>query len=317
MAGKRAAGWLARLLFFAILVAVSAQFSGKRVKPKSPTFKSDIKYIQCDVCDAMAKEARNTVKLLKAEARNLKVKEADILERIEKMCDPDQDEGDWITRYDIVESAVALKLHDTGAMGKCKSECRTIARACEQIHEEVDLTDLSAMLYQGAKRAAIFNWMCHDSTDVCAKKAPALPAGRTPIGETHIAMEEDEIRTTKMMRNMKASGLSGTMYDRETMEQELAEMQDTYGDDPDFNKVFTESGLASKLPGRAAGSSGDPEPADGAASGVAAAITDTVAKAAEAIKDGASKAAEMVSSFTNKMFDRLGGAKKVGQGAEL
>ena len=61
-------------------------------------------------------------------------------------------------------------------MGKCKSECRTIARACEQIAEEVDLTDLSAMLFKGAKRATIFNWMCHESTDVCAKKTPALPA---------------------------------------------------------------------------------------------------------------------------------------------
>ena len=73
MAGDSAAGRLARLLLFTMVVAASAQFSGKRDKPKSPAFKSDIKYIQCDVCDAMTKEARHVVKLLKIEARNLKV----------------------------------------------------------------------------------------------------------------------------------------------------------------------------------------------------------------------------------------------------
>ncbi len=31
-------------------------------------------------------------------------------------------------------------------VGKCNSKCRTIARACEQLHEDLDLTDLSAML---------------------------------------------------------------------------------------------------------------------------------------------------------------------------
>ncbi len=57
-------------------------------------------------------------------------------------------------------------------VGHCKSECRTIARACEQIAEELDLTDLSAMLFKDQKRAAITSWMCHESTDVCRKKLP-------------------------------------------------------------------------------------------------------------------------------------------------
>lgn len=40
-----------------------AQFGGpKRPKPKAPVRKDDIKYIKCQVCDAMAKEARNVVK---------------------------------------------------------------------------------------------------------------------------------------------------------------------------------------------------------------------------------------------------------------
>lgn len=33
-------------------------------------------------------------------------------------------------------------------VGRCKSECRTIARACEMISDDVDLTDLSAMLFK-------------------------------------------------------------------------------------------------------------------------------------------------------------------------
>ena len=31
-------------------------------------------------------------------------------------------------------------------------------------------------------------------------------------------MDEDELRTERMMRSMKAAGLSGTMYNKETMQ---------------------------------------------------------------------------------------------------
>lgn len=142
------------------------------------------------------------------------VNEADVLERLEKMCDPETDAGDWITHIDIVEKGSQLELKDTGMvsctkgscrqiwhanqiifstlfcspgcshafagllmqMGKCKSECRTIAKSCDTISEDLDLTDLSAMVVKGKKRADIKQWMCYDSTDACLRKPPPVPS---------------------------------------------------------------------------------------------------------------------------------------------
>lgn len=44
----------------------------------------------------------------------LQLEEADIIEHLEKMCDPSKPEGAWISHYDIVEKGRELKLVDTG-----------------------------------------------------------------------------------------------------------------------------------------------------------------------------------------------------------
>ncbi|EFJ48716.1 hypothetical protein VOLCADRAFT_104574, partial [Volvox carteri f. nagariensis] len=153
------------------------------------------------------------------------------------MCNPDQNAGDWITQYDIVEQGTSLELKDTDMIGRCKSECRTIARACELITEDIDLTDLSAMLYKGKKRAAITNWLCYDATDACSRKPPPFSAGQR-VDEVHEPLDEDEVRNTRMMRDMEAMGLSGSLYNTDTLSEELEEMQDVYGDDPDFAQAL-------------------------------------------------------------------------------
>ncbi|GFR41907.1 hypothetical protein Agub_g2698, partial [Astrephomene gubernaculifera] len=241
----------------------------------------------------MAKQARNVVKELSHAAGAKKVAEADILERVEKMCDPDQDAGDWITRYDIVEQDTTLQLKDTGRLGKCQSECRTIARACEQISEDVDLTDLSAMLYKGKKRAAVSNWMCYDATDACTKKPPPVPKDR-PAGEAHVPLSEEEVRNARMLRDMASAGLSGSLYSRESMMEELAELREEYGDDPDFNKILKETGMSEHVPPRPPSDGEGEGPASGSSGGAsssstaaASALQERVAQAAEVVKEGA------------------------------
>ena len=51
------------MLLLGFAATALAQFGGpKRPKPKAPVIKEDLKYIRCQVCEAMAKEARNIVK---------------------------------------------------------------------------------------------------------------------------------------------------------------------------------------------------------------------------------------------------------------
>lgn len=47
----------------------------------------------------------------------MQLEEADIIERLEKMCDPDTDQGDWISQFDLVEQGDTLKLVDMGVVG--------------------------------------------------------------------------------------------------------------------------------------------------------------------------------------------------------
>ncbi|KXZ48637.1 hypothetical protein GPECTOR_26g540 [Gonium pectorale] len=317
---------LLRLLLLALVVAASAQFGGpKRPKKKSPVAKDDIKYIKCQVCEAIAKQARNIKKDLQAVAGPKKVSEGDLLDKFEKMCDPEQDDGDWITQFDIVEEGSALKLKDTGMMGKCKSECRTIAYACEKILDDVDLTELSSLVYAGKKRAAVTNWLCHESSDACESKPPPVPKGRR-ADERHVPMSEDEVRTEKMLRNMKAAGLSGSMYSRETLEEELAEMAGEYSDDPDFAKAMADSGLDKHLQ---KGTEEEPTAADAtaeqpsvassvanAAAGAASSLTEAASKAAESIKEGAAKVVEGAKNVVGKLFGG-GGKQEEAGGNEL
>ncbi|PNW84622.1 hypothetical protein CHLRE_03g151700v5 [Chlamydomonas reinhardtii] len=294
------------------LAVASAQFGGKRPpKPKAPVAKGDIKYIKCQVCEAIAKQSIKATKDLIEQAGPKKVPEADILERVEKMCDPDTDDGEWITKYDIVEEDSALVLKDTGAVGRCKSECRTIARACEMISDDVDLTDLSAMLFKGKKRAAISNWMCHDASDACSKKAPALTK-REGADEAHAPMDEDELRTERMMRSMKAAGLSGTMYNKETMQEELAEMADQYEDNEDFARMLEETGLDKHMPSRPGSDAQEPDSgvgggaAAGAVADAAARLQDTLTQ----VKEGASKLFDSAKGLVGKWFGKKEAAKK-------
>jgi hypothetical protein len=58
---------------------------------------------------------------------------------------------------------------------KCDVECMTIARACAQVSDELDLSDLSEALFKGKKRSALSSEACHETTDVCTKKPPPVP----------------------------------------------------------------------------------------------------------------------------------------------
>ena len=64
------------------------------------------------------------------------------------MCNPDVTSGLWLTRLDMVEADGVIGVVDTGLRGKCGVECATMAKACEEAAERVDLSDLSEALYR-------------------------------------------------------------------------------------------------------------------------------------------------------------------------
>lgn len=70
-----------------------------------------------------------------------------ILEMVEKMGSPAKDEGEWIAKIDLVEAGSKLKLVEHEEVGKCLEECKTVARAAQDILSDHD-TDIAEKLWQ-------------------------------------------------------------------------------------------------------------------------------------------------------------------------
>ena len=75
------------------------------------------------------------------------MKEIDLIEKIEKMTNPIKDEGEWLTKLDLVEQGSKLTLKEMPDVGKCGTECKTIQSAAEAIVEGAD-TDMAEKLWQ-------------------------------------------------------------------------------------------------------------------------------------------------------------------------
>ncbi|MEW5302190.1 MAG: hypothetical protein WDW36_004995 [Sanguina aurantia] len=294
--------------------SVTAQFGDgkKEAPPKAPYRKADLKYIGCQVCEAIVKQSLASVRTARQEATpGKKLQEGDVLTTLETMCDPDTDAGDWITRYDIVEDRQneALRLRDTGRMGKCGSECRTIAKSCEAVTDAMDLTDLSAFLVVGKRqRTAINQWACYESSQACSKKPSPVPQKRK-AGEAHIPLSDDEVRNQKMLRSMKAAGMSGTMYDRESlMNGDLGDM----GTDEDGNPIPFPNEEYEEERGGSRGSppvgdrEGHPLPEDSLSQqGGLGGLTGDLKAAAGALQAGVGKVADSVAGFASGLAGRV------------
>ncbi|GAX82084.1 hypothetical protein CEUSTIGMA_g9512.t1 [Chlamydomonas eustigma] len=187
---------------------------GRGKDEKDPAVKTDLKYIICGTCEGIAKQAVLSVKRNKSEETPIKkYRESDVLDMLEEICDPDTAAGEWITNIDLQETGDRLQLVEMPQSGKCRRECRTIARACSDIMEDADITELSEGLWHGFSRGDTSKLLCKELTSSCKRKIPPLPKDR-PVGEEFQPLTEDELSMRQTMRGMKKSGMSGTMYDR-------------------------------------------------------------------------------------------------------
>lgn len=193
-------------------------------KEKSPAVKSDIKYIKCQVCEEITKNLHREVKKMRDDLPpKKKLAEFDVIEKVEKMCDPETTAGEWITYLDMAERDDRVKLETHEKPSKCKSECRTIAKACEQIMDDHD-TDLAEVVWKGdIQRAKLNELLCRELSGVCDKKDPKVKKGRKAI-EDFEEMSDQEIEMEKLMKSMKdIPGMPGmSMHSREDMMEQMA-----------------------------------------------------------------------------------------------
>ena len=70
-----------------------------------------------------------------------------MIEMVEKVTNPNKDEGGWIMAIDLVESGDKLLVKEMEQPGTCGTECKTVQRAAEEVVESAD-TDMAEKLWQ-------------------------------------------------------------------------------------------------------------------------------------------------------------------------
>mmetsp|Transcript_35548 Transcript_35548/g.57126 ORF Transcript_35548/g.57126 Transcript_35548/m.57126 type:complete len:346 (-) Transcript_35548:171-1208(-) len=222
----------AALLVAALLLATGpagTDARGKKNKEVVRAVKSDLKYIKCQVCQEVAKNLNREASALR-DAKGATLTEADVQGKVEKVCDVETVEGEWLIKHDLVEEGDVLKMQHMGsAFGECGTECKTMQRACHDIIGDRD-TDIAEAIFTDTsmKRAALTSLLCNsnDGGGACLKKAPPLPKDRAP-GPAFVEKTEKEIEMQRMMKTMKDAGMGNmNMYSKDDMADLAADYEE-------------------------------------------------------------------------------------------
>ena len=133
----------------------------------------------------------------------LQLEEDKLIDLVEKSCNPDNEEGSWISKIDLLERNGELRLSEQSNVGKCKQECQTVSKACEESIAEVD-TDLAELLWKDQLTLSkLINEVCYSLSSACTGKRPKFKAGQRKVDEVFSVMTEDEKKADDIMKQMR------------------------------------------------------------------------------------------------------------------
>ncbi|PFX26352.1 hypothetical protein AWC38_SpisGene8974 [Stylophora pistillata] len=221
-----------RLIFLTLSLCISTLYSQLPKKEKYYAIKEDIPRIKCETCQKAVKYLYGkTHDMRTAEggtSKSRKLEEDKVIDLVEKSCNPEKEEGSWISKIDLVEKNGELRLSEQFDVGKCKRECQTVSKACEESIGDID-TDLAELLWKDRLTLSkLTNEVCYSMSSACKGKKLKLKAGERKIDEEFHVMTEDEKKADEVLKQMRGMpGMPGMeMYSREDIEK----MQDQLGD---------------------------------------------------------------------------------------
>mmetsp|Transcript_102333 Transcript_102333/g.176744 ORF Transcript_102333/g.176744 Transcript_102333/m.176744 type:complete len:222 (-) Transcript_102333:537-1202(-) len=187
-------------------------------KKKPEVLYADVPFLECNVC----KEAVSNVHQIATSVRRSqgKVREDDMFELTETLCDPKGKAGKWLTMYDVQLEAGGLKMVNKNKQGHCKKECHTLAYACRKHIEEIH-AELAEALYLQKPNSLdkLKSRVCKKWTKACQ----STPQGPVPDGrndETWKEMDKKALEMEELMAKMESAGLGGmSMYSRDDMDE--------------------------------------------------------------------------------------------------
>lgn len=134
-------------------------------------FVSDLEYISCDICIATILEGIRQTELMRIKAKG-KLKELQVSDMMDNICDPQTEEGSWLNSLDFYSSSTGSMVednHDGSVVGSwqrgfkdmvstgndyllifqhkyqglCEEECLTAALSCERLMDEINVDMLA------------------------------------------------------------------------------------------------------------------------------------------------------------------------------
>ncbi|CAI5457660.1 unnamed protein product, partial [Closterium sp. Yama58-4] len=164
--------------------------------------KEDVPLIKCGVCELLAKNLLRQVREKRQAIAPKKLSELKIIELVESACDVSKDEGDWIQWLDVQEKGDKLELKEFPYPGDCRTECKTIQKACQEVVGFSD-TDVAELLYSEPTipEGVFAKQLCLEMSPACIKQPPPVPKGRKP-GEAFRRKSSTEVERERMMRDM-------------------------------------------------------------------------------------------------------------------
>eukprot|EP00494_Astrolonche_serrata_P029486 UN29753 len=133
------------------------------------------KFLKCPVCQEVTRELYKRSNELRKETHDYNWSENMILNITETVCDPYEENGEWVTYIDITAEKKKVKLVNKKELGDCGRECITIQTVCRDILDEVDLAFSSALYSGETKRAALVQKICYDEGEYCPQTKKKLP----------------------------------------------------------------------------------------------------------------------------------------------
>lgn len=248
------------VVYCLVLMFQQSQFAlAKKVKPMA--VKSELPHIACQVCERLSTQIYDGLVELKAATKpNRRISESAIEAMLQGACDPEKKTGYWIRKLDIIEGKegknVYLSLTEPGGMTKCKNECATIAKSCDQLLEdELEFDELLFFIWQRTKnnndlptRDEIKKYMCTEAGEKRCTKKPVpystIGKNRKPrVDEVFSPQTQKEIEMEELIVNMGEMGQGMRMMDRDSMMSEMEEEMESEMEDNGLDMEALMSGM--------------------------------------------------------------------------
>ena len=121
---------------------------------------------------------------------------------VEKACNPERFEGEWLAKLDIEEKQGELQVSEQKDLGSCKAECRTVAKACEDTVGDAD-TDIAEELWKNELTLSqLINEVCYSDTKACSKTKVKFKSGSRK-DEKFQVMSEDEKQAQEYLKKAR------------------------------------------------------------------------------------------------------------------